>query len=207
MKKISLIAALLTGVAFSAGAQTQRGTFTVGGELHYNSYESDNEETTSHELIVLPRIGYFITDNLVVGTGIGYMERKDSFDGEMNSAYSLMKALHISPFGRYYLPAGNNLKFFGQLSVPMNFGKTKGESASTWIVAPMEVNSFAVNLAPGFAFFPTANLGLEFMLSGFSYQKTTEKVDSPNDNPEQSWEAFSAGFDLLAPHLGLKLYF
>jgi len=101
MKKVILSIALLSGIAFTTQAQTEKGKFLVGGNVSYSTVKSDADNAkASHNFSIVPNVGYFVNDNIAVGTGIGYQSSKAS----QASLTGKQEAFVISPFGRYYTP-------------------------------------------------------------------------------------------------------
>jgi len=187
MKKLLLIAAIAVSV-FKASAQTEQGNIVLGGTAQYTESDGDN-----HQLTITPAIGYFVSNNLSIGTGIGYVQTKNSL-GKSD-------AFVVSPFGRVYKSLGSEqFKFFGELAVPLAFGNVKNSSGNK----VGETSSVGVSLSPGFVFFPTKKFGIELGFNGVSYQKTTFK---PDNGAKSDNETFSIGADFFSPQLGLQFYF
>src|SRR3546814_13506607 len=76
-----------------------------------------------------------------------------------------------APFARLYKGDGN-FKFFGQLSVPMGWGTSKADGDKV-----ANTQRYGVELAPGFAFFPTEKIGIEFSVRGLYYQNATGRSE------------------------------
>ena len=112
MKKAVLlpaVAALLT--ATSAYAQPQKGTYIVGASLAGANGYINSTHSNYGQVIINPRVGYFITDRLALGTSL-------SLAGAFGSGYT---SLHtgLSPFARYYFfpkdgARQKKLYFFGE---------------------------------------------------------------------------------------------
>src|SRR5690554_4813314 len=171
MKKLILSIALLSGIAFTTQAQTEKGKFIIGGNVSYNSVKTDADGAkASHDFSIVPNVGYFVNDNIAIGTGIGFETSKAS----SASQFGKTDAFVIAPFGRHYVPVAEKFQFFSQLSVPMAFGTTKA------IDGDLEVGdktgsstSIGVALSPGFAYYPSKKIGIEFALNGASYNHYT----------------------------------
>lgn len=205
MKKVILSIALLSGIAFTTQAQTEQGKFVVGGNISYNTLKTDAEGAkSSHEFSILPNLGYFVSDNISIGTGIGYQTFKDS----KKSLIGKQEAFVIAPFGRYYTPVAEKFKFFGQLSVPMAFGTTKAIDEDLKVGDKNgNSTSIGVALSPGFAYFPTSKIGIEFALNGISYNNQSfEDADGDKIKGAGS-DSFSIGTDFFAPKIGIQFYF
>ena len=109
MKKtltILMVVALSTTTAFS-----QEGNFAigVGSDMHFVSWQDYNLE---------PTLGYFVNDNILVGTG---------FSMEVGDASS--KLTILSPFFRYYLSGA----FYANAGLDMTLNGNAGQDGSTRI--------------------------------------------------------------------------
>lgn len=197
--------ALLAGVAFTSQAQTDKGDFILGGNISFNSIKSDASGANSaYDFTILPNVGYFVSDNIAIGTGIGYQASRLDEANEFGKT----EAFVIAPFGRYYTPVSNNFKFFGQLSVPMAFGNVKAidENLDTGSKTGSST-AIGVALSPGFAYFPSNNIGLEFSINGLSYVNYSVEDGDGNDIKGAGFDSFSFGADFFAPSLGVHFYF
>ena len=197
--------ALLGGVIFSSQAQTEKGKFIVGGNVYYNSSKSDAEGAkATQDFSILPNVGYFVSDNIAVGTGVGYQSAKSN----VPSDYGKEQAFVVSPFGRYYVPLADKFQFFGQLSVPMAFGTTKATDEQLKVGDKTgSSTSIGVALSPGFAYFPSSKIGIEFALNGASYNHYTLEDRDGNDIKGQGSDDFSIGTNFFSPRIGIQFYF
>ena len=197
--------ALLGGVIFSSQAQTEQGKFIVGGNVSYSTSKTDAEGAkSSHNFSIVPNVGYFVSDNIAVGTGIGYLSNK----ADEASLTGKNEAFVVSPFGRYYVPIADKFKFFGQLSVPMAFGNTKETDEQLKVGDKTgSSTSIGVALAPGFAYFPSSKIGIEFALNGVSYNHYSVEDSEGNDLKGYGSEDFSIGTNFFSPRIGIQFYF
>lgn len=202
MKKLFLLStAILFTVA--AQAQTDRGSFLIGGQVNYSSIKSDAENAKATETFnIIPNVGYFVADNIAVGTGIGYQYAQVPGERAVKD-----QAFLVSPFGRYYVGEDSRFKFFGQLSVPLGFGSVREALDGGDFEKVGSSTTIGVNLSPGFAFFPTSRVGIEFALNGISYESKTVKDSEDNEMKGYGSEAFSVGTDFFAPRIGIQFHF
>jgi len=200
MKKLLLSLVAVAGLMYSANAQTEKGKFILGGNVGFNSTKVEGAAKSDVSFSIVPSAGYFVSNNFALGTGVGY-----TYDKQV-SRLQLNEAFVVAPFGRYYVGLSDQFKFFGQLSVPMAFGNNKvvdldgnvGEKyAST--------TSIGVNLAPGFAFFPTKRIGIEVSVSGLSYNNLNVKNELTGN--EVTSNSFGLDADTFAPKLGVQFHF
>ncbi|WP_256011355.1 outer membrane beta-barrel protein [Desertivirga xinjiangensis] len=192
MKKVLLIAAIAV-CSLKVSAQTEQGNIVVGGSVNFSSQKIEVEDDAATSFSIIPKAGYFIQENIALGTGIGFQSGK-SFDGDKTNTFI------IAPFGRYYKSISEQFKFFGELSVPMAFGRSENEDGDK---GP-KYSAIGVGLSPGFAFFPTKKFGIELSFSGISYRSETVK---PEIGDDMTSNVFNIGADFFNPNIGLLFYF
>ena len=184
--------AAAAAVTFTATAQTEKGKTILGGNVSYDHTEHTPDWTTQ-TFSVLPSVGVFVSDNVAVGLGVGYAWAQNDDGGKTTSG-----EFAAAPYARLYQGAGN-FKFFGQLSVPMGWGTTKLNDTKL-----RNTERYGVELAPGFAYFPTEKIGVEFSVRGLYYQNSTTKNEG-GDNVSSN--SFGLNANSLAPRIGIQFYF
>ncbi|MET3115027.1 hypothetical protein AAKU52_002770 [Pedobacter sp. CG_S7] len=201
MKKLLLSMVAVATFAFTTQAQTEKGNTMLGGNVGFNSSKTDGAAKADVNFRIVPTVGYFVSDNFAIGTGIGYNYYKKVSTNNLN------QALEVSPFGRYYLDLSDQFKFFGQLSVPMAFGNNKlvdneGNVADDKYASTTRIG---VNFAPGFAFFPTKRIGIELSVNGLDYNNYTVKNELTGNKVETN--SFGLDANTFAPKLGVMFHF
>jgi Outer membrane protein beta-barrel domain len=200
MKKVLLSLVAVAALTFGAKAQTEKGKIILGGNVGISSSKTDGAPKSDFSFSVVPNVGYFVGNNIAIGTGVGYTYDKSVSTHEQNEAFV------VAPFGRYYVNLSDQFKFFGHLAVPMAFGTEKivnnngdtgAKVASTTLIG--------VNLAPGFAFFPTKKVGIEFSVNGLSYANYTAKAEATGIKTKTNGFGLSA--NTFAPKLGVQFHF
>ncbi|MFD1628816.1 outer membrane beta-barrel protein [Pseudopedobacter beijingensis] len=200
MKKLLLSIAVLSGLAFTTQAQTEKGNFILGGSVGFNTSKVDGASKSDVDFNVVPNIGYFLNDNIAIGTGVGYKYAKSVTLKEQGEAFV------VAPFGRYYVNLSDQFKFYGQLSVPMEFGTAKFVDANGDTGAKLgTATNIGVNVAPGFAFFPTKRIGIEFSVAGLSYDNKQLKDEATGAKLKTN--SFGLNADAFAPKLGVQFHF
>lgn len=200
MKKLLLSLVAVSALAFSTQAQTEKGKFMLGGNVGFNTSKVDGANKSDLSFKVIPSVGYFVSDNFAIGTGVGYAYNKAVSKSLLNQSFE------VAPFGRYYVGLSDQFKFFGQLSVPMAFGNNKaldldGKSGDK-IASTTEIGAY---VSPGFAFFPTKRIGIEFSVTGLGYNNYQVK----NEVTGNKVKANSFGLEANAAdiNLGVKFHF
>jgi len=212
MKKLLLSLVAVSAFAFSTQAQTEKGKIMVGGNVAFDTQKSDASGAKSNtNFQIVPSVGYFVADNFAVGTGIGYGYSKTSgvaISETITKMGNQNTAFVVSPFGRYYANLSESFKFFGQLSVPMAFGKDKEVNADGKVGAKTaSTTEIGVALSPGFAFYPTKKIGIEFALNGLNYNNLRKEDGNGNKLKGAGYDEFSFGANFFSPKIGIQLHF
>ncbi|QIL38073.1 porin family protein [Pedobacter sp. HDW13] len=202
MKKLLLSLVAVAGLAFGAKAQTEKGKFILGGNVGFNSTKVEGAAKSDIDFSVIPSVGYFVSNNFAIGTGVGYTYSKTVSGAVPNQ----IGAFQVSPFGRYYVGLSEQFKFFGQLSVPMAFGTVKAVDANGDTGAKVgTTTSIGVNVAPGFAFFPTKRIGIEVSVNGLGYANNQIKAEATGAKTTSN--SFGLEANTFAPKLGVQFHF
>lgn len=194
MKKLLLTLTAAAAVTFAANAQTEKGKTILGGTVSYDYSNVKDVDGSEQSFSIIPSVGVFVSDNVAVGLGIGYAW------GQEDNGVEKVKVGEFSaaPYARLYKGDGD-FKFFGQLSVPMGWGTSKQNDDKLF-----SSERYGVELAPGFAYFPTDKIGIEFSVKGLYYQNTTLKPESGDNVSSNSFGLDASSF---APRIGIQFYF
>lgn len=197
MKKILLTLSAVAVLGFAANAQTEKGKFMLGGQVSYDGQTVKDSDIKENSFSIVPNVGYFVADNIAVGLGLGYHWNKAEVDDNSSNTVS---AFQLAPFGRMYSNNAGPVKFFGQLSVPMSWGERKinDDKVAT-------TSNYGVELAPGLAFFPTSNIGIEFKVRGLYFQSSTDKAEATDI--ETTRNSYGLNANSLAPTVGVTFHF
>jgi len=200
MKKLLLSLVAVAGLVYGANAQTEKGKVILGGSVGFNSTKVEGAAKSDVSFNIIPSVGYFVSNNFAIGTGVGYTYNKQVSGLIQNEAFV------VAPFGRYYVGLSDQFKFFGQLSVPMAFGSNKVVAANGDTGAKVaSTTSIGVNVAPGFAFFPTKRIGIEVSVNGLGYQNFQAKNEATGNKIITN--SFGLEADTFAPKLGVMFHF
>lgn len=184
MKHILSTVLLLLCFAFNSLAQVESGSMFLRGTFSISSESFESGASNITQLQIAPYFGYFLSDGLAVGAGVGY----SSFDGQNFSS----SGIFVSPFIRKYITVGDNgLFFFAQGSFNANFEKNNGNS----------VNSFGINFSPGFAYFLSEKWALEFSTNVLGLNVRNPEGDNNNST------RLNLGLSTFSPAIGVAFYF
>ncbi|MDL2303327.1 hypothetical protein LJC28_02915 [Dysgonomonas sp. OttesenSCG-928-D17] len=142
MKKMILVVVLATVCLFANAQDGLKGTWFAGGEISYSDV-SDVKST-----MVLPIAGTFVSPDVAVGLGVGYMSVKEN--GVTDDAFV------VKPLVRKYWNITGPLYLFGQAAAPMIFGDN---------------TQLGLQLSPGLDFVVTSWMTIEtsFTIFGVNY--------------------------------------
>ncbi|SHL66928.1 outer membrane beta-barrel protein [Chryseobacterium polytrichastri] len=216
MKKLLLAGAVaLFGLS---NAQIAKGTTYLSGSVGYSQEESNNGDLKKENFNVLPTVGYFVGTNLAVGLGIGYQTEKNTATTTttlfnttvVNENVTKKPAFVVAPFVRKYWNLSEKLFVFGQLAVPMQFGKTEVESSSVATTGNSVVTNststeakytkIGVTVKPGLDYFLNKNWSIEATIGEFGYSNFKPKDGDATNN-------YNFGLNLSSVTFGVKYVF
>lgn len=198
MNKKLIFAFVALFLCLSATAQIEKGKILASGSLGIASskyIEVDNGttdfESNTTYFWFMPRGGYFITDEIVVGVGLNLSTRSTKFEDDDKSISSTTA---FTPFARYYLPQG----YFGHFEIG------PGSSSETWKSSGNDdskhkYNSFLWSLGVGYAFFLNDHVAVEPMVSYMSTTYTDK--DNTSYKEKNNVISFQVGFTIYLDSL------
>jgi hypothetical protein len=158
----------------STGANLMSLGYTTTSTKSDASGAFDNETYKTTNLNLLPKVGYFMINNLAVGIDLGVNTSNTKYTTyTSNSTF-----FSVGPFIRYYLATGNLLPF---IELEGSLGKVSNKSTYENSGSTSESNSDIFNLG--------GNLGLTIPLGGVAafdvmlgYNSLTAKESENNPN-------------------------
>lgn len=206
MNKKLIIMAALCGFALGANAQTEKGKVSLGGGIGYNTQPGNGNSTRTHSFNFIPRAGYFVSNNFVIGAGLGFIYSKNKILGPNNTYLGLRQSTQsIAPYARYYFDITPRFKFFGDLQVGAGKGNAKqtDENGKT-LITYYKYKEYSGTLSPGFAFFATKKLAIELSTVVARYQdhkfKGSPFIDQNNIN------YFALGLSTIKPTFAINFH-
>ncbi|MCW3168984.1 porin family protein [Chryseobacterium sp. 09-1422] len=216
MKKLLIASAVaLFGLS---NAQIAKGTVYLSGSVGYSQEETNNGNLKTENFNVLPTAGFFVASNFAVGLGVGYQTEKTTAVSTttignvttVNSSVEKYPAFVVAPFARKYWTLSDKLYFFGQLAVPMQFGKAESEvssvstngttTVSTSTSAESKYTQVGVTVKPGLDYFLNKNWTIEATIGEFGYNNFKPKEGDATNN-------YSFGLNLANVGIGVKYVF
>lgn len=197
MKKLILGLALLTfTVATNAQDGFTKGSKFLTGGIGISSENDKDADTKTSSFSIAPSAGYFITDNLAVGIGVGFGSEKLTISGDTEDETSVMK---VGGFGRYYFSPKNKFTMFGHLGInyaSLNYKTVGGVSADA------KVNGIEAFVSPGFNYWISNKLALEALIGRIGYSSSKPDVDGAKGT-----STFDFGLDLTSVSFGINYKF
>lgn len=188
---ITLGSGLLILLVFSTSikAQTERGHWTLGAQIGNLTYK-DQSGSSSFSASLSPSAGYFVTNGLVVGTGvpISMFTQKSTIASDYTFNYS-GTGIGLSPFIRYFLGkhalkpyvglaySYSKINFKSHTSDPTGAYDLTGKDTFTTVVPTLGLACF-INQNLGFT------LGLNYNINHNDQQTLT--ITPPSSNPSFS---------------------
>jgi len=184
-------------------AQFKKDDWLVEGSIGSITLTNDTDEYTQgtgtykyensgFSFNVYPRAGYFITNDIVIGTTLGfsyYNSDSEDYDALGNKQYESnynSSSITFAPFLRYYLSgsANSNLRFYGQIGGGLNtylsyerestiFNNNGEVSSKTKYESPENYFSYNIVGLMGLNYFLAENVAINTAI-GYNYSKSTE---------------------------------
>lgn len=195
-KSFLFLCAVMLGAIIGVHAQTSSGNMMIGGGINFHSTSYQSGSTSDQNTVNFsPSFGYFISDNLAVGTSLTLGSTRTG----TGSGKTVESRFGIGPFARYYLFTSNeNFGFFGQAQ--LSIGSTKIDPP----IGDVDRGSYvSFALSPGAAFFFNEHWAVEFAITGF--QVTSRDPDKDNDDDKYTTVEF--GLSSIQPSLGFRYHF
>ena len=197
MKKLLVASAIaLFGLS---NAQIAKGTTYISGQVGYEGVKNNNTEVNNDTFSIVPTVGYFVSNDVAVGLGIGYATTSTKAPTLAGEAKNSTSAIVVEPFVRKYWNLGEKLYFFGQLSVPMAWGNDKAELSGTE-VSKDKFSSYGVVIKPGLDYVINKNWSVEATIGKFGYESASYK-------DAESVENYGFGLNFNNVGFGVKYFF
>ncbi len=218
---------LLLAFGASLEAQVEQGAFLLGGQINFSTEEKDDgivfpgigtslsgEDLNSSSFGISPRLGYFLSDQLVVGLSGNFQygraegESNDVFSAATFPAELISRTYGGGLFARYYQNFGEMKRFGYWLGLQGSYLRTRSErtldQVTFEVVTVIETDQLSFGITPGLYFFPCPALALEASVGGMSYTTLEREGDGGTVN-ERRFSTFLSG--QLGLRIGVSLFF
>lgn len=182
----------------------------IDGDTFSESFSSSNKNLA---FSFMPKVGYAINKNLILGLGVGYNYSEsdsESLSNEsMSSNKSTVNTIAVFPYVKKFFPISKNLAF--NLQGETRFSLSKGNFDSTSINDESSSESFFIGIRPGINYFLSENILLQANFGSLGYQYTSSERNSfqPSATDEvQNRESNLFRFDFSSSNLifGMTLF-
>jgi hypothetical protein len=215
---VSLIVILLS---ISAYSQPVRGNFILGGTVGYtqNNYKLNpnypdfsGTGQTNKQFSFSPSFGYFASDNLIYGLGIGYSSNINEIDNNISyspfSTETFTTELYfITPYIRYYQFFNKTVGVFANLSFKYGSGNVDNKYNSSYYTNnKIDVTEYSLSLNPGISINLNNKFLIEASIGFLSYNSTSYKMTGVSNINTQSAEnsTYGLSLDLTTINLGIQ---
>ena len=233
MKKKILVVLTVLSMS-SAFSQTDKGQKFIGGQMNFRgnttAFYHDFNITSYKEFgfNVIPSIGFFVKDNLALGTTIKFGYSKSSersiesfnidplsiINTETNSI-RITQSYGIGSFVRYYWDLSKRFKFYLQGGLNYTYGIQQGKSYSSDPSNPTpgipitqnnRLNTANIGASPGLVFFAKPNLAIQTSIGSVYYQftKSQSKLLASSSG---TFAEYGANLKLTSFYFGINFHF
>lgn len=206
-----LITCLLTISLFS---QSDKGRITLGGGVNFSSITDETdpasaEETTS-TLSLIPQIGYYISDGVKIGIGIGYNSYNfEHKPGSINGTTEEVTrtSFVINPFVRFYVPASERVDLFiqGNFSYESRNEEFKQTQGTVQQTSEGSGSAIGIFLTPGIEYRISQRISLDLSVGQMGYFTESFKPDG-TPTVESTRNQFKFDFNLSTVMLGVNIF-
>lgn len=184
MKTVFFTLALVVAGFSTSIAQTEKGRWTVGAQVGNFQYSTQNGYSAFSGSIS-PSVGYFVANNLVVGTGIPFSYSKNHYRNPNGDVHNRNTSVGLSPFVQYYFGTAKLKPYIG-----LSYSYQKSDQRTEQDYQTLKSAGFTSSVTPtvGVAYFinrsVALNAGLNYVLSRFrndtpAYDASGNPVDQP----------------------------
>ncbi len=153
----------------------QQGSIMVSGGIlaHYTTNKVNDNKSTSFTTNIIPKAGYFIMNNFVVGLELGVKTSNDELENGFAKRTTTSTAFSIAPFARYYLDNGLFFEGLGGIGTQ----KTKTSSDGEFILigtSDIDQTTYGFRAGIGYAIALGDHVALEPTIN-YSWEKNKPK--------------------------------
>jgi len=157
MKTVSkfCLVAFLLAYGSICHAQTEKGSWLIGGSGSYQHLKNDDVNTKENIFSLSPRAGIFIIKNLAIGLTPSVSWDHQKFENQTNGDYK-SSSWTVGPFARYYYNLSSSVSLFAEGS--FGYGGNTYKSGGI----PSKSHFYTWYAGPGVAFFLSHSVSLDF---------------------------------------------
>ncbi len=181
--------------------------FFIGGSLNlnFNASKTTTNGTTDQGAATTgfglsPEAGYFVSDNIAFGLGLGYSMNRSNNRNDP-ATISSSGTFSINPFARYYALELGDLDLFIEGGINLGFGSSRTKTGDVTSDGPKTLNvSFYV--MPGFSYDLSDRIALEASFGSLAFSVNRSKQDIGPVTTVNTSSGFNLGFSTRNIQLG-----
>jgi hypothetical protein len=196
MKQIVFLISLLLIIHFSVDAQTEKGSFLIGGSGRAFYTSNPKTKYESYNLTFYPQAGYFLFKNFAFG-----IKPTITYNQFHSYNYILQRSttFGISPFIRYYI-GSYKMRLFFQGSLGYNHTHNHIKAFTLPPLDPAFANSndnsFTQDIGAGLVYFINEHVGLEGLIN---YNHNSYEYGAVSSEFQTSNISFNLGLQIYLP--------
>ncbi|MDC3209740.1 porin family protein [Chitinophagales bacterium] len=173
MKKLQLLVVALfaTTLAF---AQPEKGNIFLNGSLNFD-IGSPSADVSNFNLGITPKVGYFVSDNIVVGLDLGFAMANSKDESGPDEVKTNGLSFGGGAFARYYMMPADHFAMFFEGGLNTSFGSSSVETAGNSVDGP---STFALNagITPGMSIYVSKKIALEANYGFLGYTTSSSEI-------------------------------
>lgn len=194
-----ILLCLLTSIIFSQEKNEdfliEKGQWSIEGEFSFNSqnadYSNSNGDVNRNDFNfnIAPKVGYTISDNLILGLGVGYAHSKTEMEDDNNNIEgndSKINAIEFFPYIKKFFPVSKKLALHLQGETRFTFRKNTFDNYyNDERVHNSEI--IFIGIRPGISYNMTKNILLQANIGSLGYQHFSGEVDDADTEKSNSF--------------------
>ena len=190
-KHITLLVLCAINLCYSQAPSAfsiSKNSWLLGGQVNYST--NKDEDVTNTQLLIAPRAGYAVANNLVIGLGLSYLKTKEETDSDLQFEVFDTESnfLGITPYITKYYPITKALFFDVEARLSYFTGQTEDTSFES------DTSIFSVSILPGITYSVHRKLAFTLNLGGLAYSKSTFNTKSSFFGPEEETQSEENNF-------------
>ncbi len=174
----------------TVSSPTQGGNFVIGSRIGFSTAKSsvDVQSATgsikgdggsSSQFNLSPAIGYFFTNNFVMGIGMDWLRTTSSTGVDLSGGTSAPQESNnnnvlFGPFVRYFIPTGEDKAFF--IGTTVGFGNSKNQFTADSKTQSIDNSLLTIGVGPGFTIYSNNGIALEALVK-YNFAKSNSEID------------------------------
>lgn len=223
-KQGTILTFLVFTCAFNLQAQITRGMKQVGGSFKFLQEQAENDYTVggnfaltdkskNREISILPRVGFFVSDNISVGLGIGYTnilnETRLIIAGDGSTIADIetrTSVVDFVGFSRFHKQITE--QFFGYIETSLSMGIGSIKDGMDQEVE-QSIFQYEISAQPGVVYFLSDHFALESSFGFIGYRSEITELTEPDLGSDAKNKDTQVGVDLSLKtfQFGIQYYF